>query len=145
VCGWGVVEVCFVVVGGGRPRRAAWERGQPLHADASLLDGWLPAPHASLLTLRPLPSPGPFLQAWLDPFLREAVPGMLLCTVSLLLTPPFSSSPGPLLQAWLDPFLRETVSGMLLWPRRMVVPLLPEEQTGPLDELYLRWVYCCTT
>lgn len=41
-------------------------------------------------------------------------------------------------QAWLDPFLRETVSGMLLWPRRMVVPLLDEKLTGPLDDLYLR-------
>jgi Ca2+-dependent lipid-binding protein len=41
-------------------------------------------------------------------------------------------------QAWLDPFLRETVSGMMLWPRRMVIPLLPEEVTGPLDNLYLR-------
>ena len=41
-------------------------------------------------------------------------------------------------QAWLDPFLRETVSGMMLWPKRMVVPILPEEVTGPLDDLYLR-------
>lgn len=45
---------------------------------------------------------------------------------------------GPAPQAWLDPFLRETVSGMMLWPRRMVIPILPEEVTGPLDELYLR-------
>lgn len=44
----------------------------------------------------------------------------------------------PNTQAWLDPFLRETVSGMMLWPRRMVIPLLPEEVTGPLDSLYLR-------
>lgn len=29
---------------------------------------------------------------------------------------------------------------MLLWPRRLVVPILPEEVTGPLDDLYLRWV-----
>lgn len=42
------------------------------------------------------------------------------------------------IKAWLDPFLRETVSGMMLWPRRLVIPLLPEEVTGPLDSLYLR-------
>ena len=27
---------------------------------------------------------------------------------------------------------------MLVWPRRIVVPVLPIEVTGPLDELYLR-------
>lgn len=42
------------------------------------------------------------------------------------------------IKAWLDPFLRETVSGMMLWPRRMVIPILPEAVTGPLDDLYLR-------
>ena len=33
---------------------------------------------------------------------------------------------------------------MLLWPRRIVVPILPEEVTGPLDDLYLRYdgPYC---
>lgn len=41
-------------------------------------------------------------------------------------------------QAWLDPFLRETVTGMLLWPRRLVIPILPEAVTGPLGDLYLR-------
>ena len=91
------------------------EEGCWMPINASLTDGWLPAPNASLLT-----SPAP-----------PSVP----CP---------SLSPCPLPQAWLDPFLRETVSGMLLWPRRMVVPLLPEEQTGPLDELYLRWVGGCT-
>lgn len=29
---------------------------------------------------------------------------------------------------------------MMLWPRRMVIPILPEAVTGPLDDLYLRWV-----
>lgn len=42
------------------------------------------------------------------------------------------------IKAWLDPFLRDTVSGMLLWPRRLVIPILPEAVTGALDELYLR-------
>lgn len=29
---------------------------------------------------------------------------------------------------------------MLLWPSRIVIPLLDESVTGPLDDLYLRWV-----
>lgn len=32
---------------------------------------------------------------------------------------------------------------MMLWPKRMVVPILPEEVTGPLDDLYLRRVPPC--
>ena len=33
---------------------------------------------------------------------------------------------------------------MMLWPKRMVVPILPEIVTGPLDDLYLRYCrrYC---
>lgn len=41
-------------------------------------------------------------------------------------------------KAWLDPFLRETLSSMLVWPRRIVVPILPEEVTGPLTDLYMK-------
>ena len=41
---------------------------------------------------------------------------------------------------WLDPFIRETLTEMIVWPNRIVVPILPEEQAGPLDHLYLR--YC---
>ena len=40
--------------------------------------------------------------------------------------------------AWLDPFLRETFTSLLVWPRRIVVPILPEETTGPLSDLYMR-------
>ena len=39
---------------------------------------------------------------------------------------------------WLDPFIRETLTEMVVWPNRIVVPILPEEQAGPLDHLYLR-------
>ena len=43
-------------------------------------------------------------------------------------------------KAWLDPFLRETLVQLLVWPNRIVVPLLPEQDTGPLDKLFLRHV-----
>ena len=39
---------------------------------------------------------------------------------------------------WLDPFLRETLADLIVWPNRIVVPILPEEVTGPLDDLMLR-------
>jgi Ca2+-dependent lipid-binding protein len=39
---------------------------------------------------------------------------------------------------WLDPFLRETMSSLIVWPNRIIVPLLPESVTGPLDHLMLR-------
>ncbi len=41
---------------------------------------------------------------------------------------------------WLDPFLRETLADLIVWPNRIVVPILPEEVTGPLDDLMLRSV-----
>lgn len=41
---------------------------------------------------------------------------------------------------WLDPFLRETLADLIVWPNRIVVPILPEEVTGPLDDLMLRCV-----
>ena len=39
---------------------------------------------------------------------------------------------------WLDPFLRETLADLIVWPNRIVVPILPENITGPLDDLMLR-------
>ena len=39
---------------------------------------------------------------------------------------------------WLDPFLRETLADLIVWPNRIVVPILPENVTGPLDDLMLR-------
>lgn len=42
------------------------------------------------------------------------------------------------IKAWLDPFLRSTVAGMLVWPKRIVVPILGEELTGPLDDVFQR-------
>lgn len=42
------------------------------------------------------------------------------------------------IRLWLDPFIRETLTEMLVWPNRMVVPMLPEQQIGSLDHLYLR-------
>ena len=43
---------------------------------------------------------------------------------------------------WLDPFLRETLADLIVWPNRIVVPILPEEVTGPLDDLMLRCASC---
>ena len=43
---------------------------------------------------------------------------------------------------WLDPFLRETLADLIVWPNRIVVPILPEEVTGPLYDLMLRCVWC---
>lgn len=40
---------------------------------------------------------------------------------------------------WLDPFLRETLADLIVWPNRIVVPILPENVTGPLDDLMLRY------
>ena len=51
---------------------------------------------------------------------------------------------------WLDPFIRETLTTMLVWPNRLVIPMLPESVTGPLDDLMLRCarlhglVYACS-
>ena len=41
---------------------------------------------------------------------------------------------------FLDPFLRETLADMIVWPNRIVVPILPEAVTGPLDDLMLRYI-----
>ncbi|KAK9808833.1 hypothetical protein WJX72_004641 [[Myrmecia] bisecta] len=41
---------------------------------------------------------------------------------------------------WLDPFLRETLANLVVWPNRVLVPILPESVTGPLDALQLRHV-----
>lgn len=84
----------------------------------------------------------------LAPLLPE-IPGFGAATVSLMRPPnvkfhlDFGAAFGGSMSAkaviaWLDPFLRETITGMLVWPRRIVVPVLPIEVTGPLDELYLR-------
>lgn len=43
---------------------------------------------------------------------------------------------------WLDPFLRETLADLIVWPNRIVVPILPENVTGPLDDLMLRCDSC---
>jgi len=42
------------------------------------------------------------------------------------------------IRLWLDPFIRTTLTSMVVWPNRIVVPMLPEASTGPLDHLYLR-------
>lgn len=84
----------------------------------------------------------------LAPLVPE-IPGFGAATVSLM-SPPIvkfhldfgaafgGSYSAKMIQAWLDPFLRSTVAGMFVWPNRMVVPLLSEDVTGPLDDLYLR-------
>ena len=43
------------------------------------------------------------------------------------------------MRLWLDPFLRETLADLIVWPNRIVVPILPENVTGPLDDLMLRY------
>jgi hypothetical protein len=84
----------------------------------------------------------------LMPLLPE-IPGFGAATVSLMKPPvvkfhlDFGAAFGgsysaKMIQAWLDPFLRSTVAGMMVWPKRMVVPILGEEVTGPLDDLYQR-------
>eukprot|EP01026_Neomeris_dumetosa_P041862 TRINITY_DN3476_c0_g1_i4.p1 TRINITY_DN3476_c0_g1~~TRINITY_DN3476_c0_g1_i4.p1 ORF type:complete len:510 (+),score=48.64 TRINITY_DN3476_c0_g1_i4:335-1864(+) len=40
-------------------------------------------------------------------------------------------------KAFLDPFIRDTLVNLLVWPNRMVVPILEENITGPLTDLYL--------
>eukprot|EP00210_Caulerpa_lentillifera_P004032 g3847.t1 len=46
---------------------------------------------------------------------------------------------GELIEAWLIPFLKNDILGnSLVWPNRIVIPLLPPEVTGPLDNLKLR-------
>ncbi|PSC74351.1 synaptotagmin-5-like [Micractinium conductrix] len=88
------------------------------------------------------------LRVILKPLVPE-IPGFGAAVVSLRKPPlirfnlDFGASMGGsysagAIKAWLDPFLRETISGMMLWPKRMVVPILPEIVTGPLDDLYLR-------
>ena len=46
-----------------------------------------------------------------------------------------------LVRLWLDPFLRHTLANLLVWPNRIVSPILPDSQTGPLDHLYLRCAF----
>lgn len=88
------------------------------------------------------------LRVILSPLVPE-IPGFGAATVSLMKPPvvkfhlDFGAALGGsyaagAVRAWLDPFLRNTVASMMVWPRRLVIPLLPEELTGPLDHLYLR-------
>lgn len=88
------------------------------------------------------------LRVSLSPLVPE-IPGFGAVTVALMQPPlvkfhlDFGAAFGGSLSAkavvaWLDPFLRDTISGMLVWPRRIVVPMLSEDITGPLDDLYLR-------
>lgn len=42
--------------------------------------------------------------------------------------------------AFLDPFLRDTLATLVVWPNRFVIPLLPREVTGNLDDLGLHSV-----
>ena len=45
---------------------------------------------------------------------------------------------GELIESWLIPFLKNDLLGnMLVWPNRIIVPLLPPDVTGPLDNLEL--------
>lgn len=88
------------------------------------------------------------LRVVLRPLLPE-IPGFGAATVALMRPPvvrfhlDFGRAFGGSLaagrvKAWLDPFLRTMTSQMLLWPKRIVVPLLPEEVTGSLQDLYLQ-------
>jgi len=45
---------------------------------------------------------------------------------------------GELIEAWLIPFLKNDILGnMLVWPNRIVIPLMPPDVLGPLDNLQL--------
>ncbi|KAG2497174.1 hypothetical protein HYH03_004763 [Edaphochlamys debaryana] len=44
---------------------------------------------------------------------------------------------GPL-SAFLQPLVQDAVASALVWPQRVVVPMLPEAQAGPLEALSLR-------
>lgn len=45
---------------------------------------------------------------------------------------------GELIEAWLIPFLKNDLLGnMLVWPNRIVIPLMPPDVLGPLDNLQL--------
>jgi hypothetical protein len=41
-------------------------------------------------------------------------------------------------EAFLDNLLPDILNGFLVWPQRIVVPILPENVTGPLTDLALR-------
>lgn len=83
--------------------------------------------------------------------LLETIPGFGAALVSLR-TPPIvrfhldfgrafgGSSSAAAIRLWLDDFLRNQIAEMMLWPARVVVPILPEDVTGPLDSLYLTCV-----
>lgn len=51
-----------------------------------------------------------------------------------------SSFSASLVRNWLDPFIRNTLMELLVWPERIVVPMLPESDTGPLTYLKKRTV-----
>ena len=92
---------------------------------------------------------GAALQAWEG--LRTR-PARLLTGAALRRKPPLThfnldfgaafggSFSAKAVRLWLDPFIRETLTTMIVWPNRLVVPVLPESATGPLDDLNLRCV-----
>lgn len=82
----------------------------------------------------------------LKPLLPE-IPGFGAATVSLMKTPTIKfhldfgaafggSMSANAIRAWLDPFIRKQLASMLVWPNRLVVPILPPEITGTLQDLY---------
>lgn len=83
--------------------------------------------------------------------LLETIPGFGAALVSLR-APPIvrfhldfgrafgGSSSAAAIRLWLDDFLRNQIAEMMLWPARVVVPILSEDVTGPLDSLYLTCV-----
>lgn len=88
------------------------------------------------------------VRVMLSPLIPD-IPGFGAMTVALMRPPQVKfhldfgkafggSLSAKAVKAWLDPFLRETLSSMLVWPRRIVVPILPEEVTGPLTDLYMK-------
>lgn len=75
--------------------------------------------------------------------LVPVVPGFGAAIVSLVNTPliKFAVDFGPAntgavvtrpVAAFLDPFIRDTLANMLVWPKRVVVPILPEDKTGAM-------------
>jgi Ca2+-dependent lipid-binding protein len=79
------------------------------------------------------------------------LPGFGALMVSMARTPQvkFSLDFGPALggkftakpvAAFLDPFIRDTLANLLVWPNRFVIPILPRNVTGNLDDLTLHSV-----
>lgn len=81
--------------------------------------------------------------------LVDEVPGFGAVVVTLVKPPKINyaidTGGGPVgkvvgggVEAFLSTLIPDILNGFLVWPQRIVVPILPEEVTGPLTDLQLR-------